>query len=201
MGGLDARRRLTWTPNLRFVLPSTQRATRAMSLPRTGDEAALRALDRQCAKPDSVASRRTVSQLAVQSLAYKESFLLSSATWGLGNLVRCALEAQVSVNTTTNDASNCLPVLLVAAGYGAVPALKALLAGGASIELTDKRGITALAAAATWTPVLLAAASRRRGERKHARLAGKYSADECSGAKARGMCACAPARLGSVPHK
>jgi hypothetical protein len=80
-----------------------------MSLPAsTGDEAAMRALDRKCAVPDSVVSKRTVRQLAAQSLPYKESFVANSSLNGLGNLVRCALEAGVSPDTTTGSQSKSL---------------------------------------------------------------------------------------------
>jgi ankyrin repeat protein len=117
----------------------------SMSLPHTGDEAALRALDRKCAVPDSVISQRTVGQLAAGSLDYQEAVLVNTCIWGLGNLVRCALEAGVSPDTSDDTST---PVLLLAAHLDAAPALKALLAGGASIELAEKTGKTALAYAA-----------------------------------------------------
>ena len=110
-----------------------------MSLPRTDDEAALRALNRKCADPKSLHAKRFLGQLSAQSLAYKTFILNSSCVWGLGNLVRCALEAQVSPETRTLD----VPVLVLAAHHGATPALKALLVGGANKEQTDNRGFTA----------------------------------------------------------
>jgi ankyrin repeat protein len=117
-----------------------------MSLPRATDEAAMRALDRKCAVPDSVASKRTVRQLAAQPLALKEVFFAKSSVAGLGNLVRSALEAGVSPDTTTSAATGSSPVLVLTAAYGATPSLKALLAGGANKEMADTRGNTAL----TW---------------------------------------------------
>jgi ankyrin repeat protein len=119
-----------------------------MSLPRGDDEAAMRALDRKCAAPDSVVSKRTVRQLSVASLEYKRVFLHNNTLDGLGNLVRCALEAGVSPDTTSGEETGCMPVLVIAAEYGATHALKALLAGGANKELADKNGCTALACAA-----------------------------------------------------
>jgi ankyrin repeat protein len=119
-----------------------------MSLPDFGNEAALRALDRKCAAPDSVVSKRTVRQLAAQPLDYNEKFLRSCTIYGLGNLVRCALEAGVSPDTTSGEEKGSAPVLVVAAHFGATPALKALLADGASKELVEKYGHTALAVSA-----------------------------------------------------
>jgi ankyrin repeat protein len=119
-----------------------------MSLPRFDDEAAMRALDRKCAAPDSVVSKRTVRQLSVASLQYKEAFLNNNTLDGLGNLVRCALEAGMSPDATSGEENGSTPVLVTAALQGTTPALKALLVGGAGIELTDKYGHTALAAAA-----------------------------------------------------
>ena len=121
-----------------------------MSLPHsTGDEAEFRALDRKCADPNSIVSKRIVRQLAAESLEYKEMILNNSCIWGLGNLVRCALEAQVSPDLMVGETRGT-PVLVLAATYGATPALKALLAGGANIELPDTHDVTALAAAAGW---------------------------------------------------
>ena len=119
-----------------------------MSLPRCNDEAALRAVDRKLSAPDSVFSKSFVAQLASQSLEYKEGFLINSVMRNLVNLVRCALEAQVSADTKTPEEKDSTLLLIVAAAIGSTPALKALLAGGASIDLADKSGCTALAAAA-----------------------------------------------------
>jgi ankyrin repeat protein len=119
-----------------------------MSLPRFDDEVVLRALDRKCAAPDSVVSKRTVRQLAAQPVDYQKVFLAIGAFWGQGNLVRCALEAGVSPDTTTDAETGSTPVLVAAAQQGATPALKALLAGGANKELADRSGNTALALAA-----------------------------------------------------
>jgi ankyrin repeat protein len=119
-----------------------------MSLPSLTKEAAFRALDRKCADPDSVASKRTVRQLAAESLDYKEVFLNNSTMWGHGNLVRCALEAGVSPDTTSEEETGSTPVLVVAAQYGATASMKALLTGGANMELADIYGSTALTMAA-----------------------------------------------------
>jgi ankyrin repeat protein len=119
-----------------------------MSLPASLDDtAALRALDRQCAVSDSVVSRRIVRQLSERPIQQREALLICSAVNGHGNLVRCALAAGVSPNTRTARASHP-PVLVVAAEYGNTPALKCLLAGGANIELADKKGHNALSWAA-----------------------------------------------------
>ena len=67
-----------------------------------------------------------------------------STLWGLGNLVRCALEAQVSPDATKPSIG---PALCLAA-LGNTSILKALLAGGANVELADNSGFTALATAA-----------------------------------------------------
>jgi ankyrin repeat protein len=119
-----------------------------MSLPQIDDKAAMRALDRKCAVPDSVVSKRTVRQLAALPLECKERFLKNFIVAGLGNLVRCALEAGVSPDTTGGEETGSLPVLLLAAQFGLTHALKALLTGGANIELANDGGFTALAVAA-----------------------------------------------------
>ena len=102
-------------------------------------------MDRKCADPNSDFSKRIVAKLDAQSLEYKTSFLFRFISRGLGNLVRCALEAQMSPNTKTESGT---PILVHAALRGAVPALKALLAGGANTGLVDNSGFTALATAA-----------------------------------------------------
>ena len=119
-----------------------------MSLPHPDDEAANRALDMKCADPNSVVSKHTVAQLAAMPLSYKQEFLYTSTFDDLGNLVRCALEAGVSANTTQVEALDFISMLGVAAAQGATRALQALLAGGAKKELADKNGLTALAIAA-----------------------------------------------------
>jgi ankyrin repeat protein len=119
-----------------------------MSLPPLADEAALRVLDRQCAVANSAVSEGIVRQLAAQPLTYKNAFLFISTLRGLGSLVRCALEAGVSPDTTSGDEKWSMPVLVLAAEHGYAPALKSLLAGGANKELADKYGNTALFKAA-----------------------------------------------------
>ena len=125
--------------------------TRAMSLPVfTSDEAALRALDPKCADPKSTVSWRIVALLAAESLAYKKDLLTRSTSLGLGNLVRCALKAHTSPDSILDAEEGNVPMLHLAVKVGATRALKALLAGGANIELTDKNRATALAEAARY---------------------------------------------------
>jgi ankyrin repeat protein len=64
--------------------------------------------------------------------------------WGMGNVVRCLLEAQVSPDIKTEEAYASAPMVCVAARAGATPSLKALLAGGANADPSDKCGINAL---------------------------------------------------------
>ena len=116
-----------------------------MSLPRTPNAAVFRALDRECA--DLNFADHIVAQLFSESLGYKNAFLTRSTFLGLGNLVRCALVAGVSPDLRTSEARS-VPLLVVASHRGATPALKALLAGGANIELADTDGATALIVAA-----------------------------------------------------
>ena len=119
-----------------------------MSLPRLDDKAALRALERKCSDPKSVVSKRIVRQLAAEPLSYKEDFMYNFTTLGLGNLVRCALEAQMSADFATEEEAGSVSMIRLAAANGSITALKALLAGGANTELADEDGVTALAAAA-----------------------------------------------------
>ena len=113
-------------------------------MPLPASEAAMRVLDPKCASPHSADSRRTVRQLSEESVAGKEWFMIASTSWDLGNLVRCALEAKISVDTKRGEDYGGAPMLVVAAHYGNVRALKALLAGGANLELADADGATAL---------------------------------------------------------
>ena len=114
-----------------------------MSLPsHTSDKAAFLALDPKCASPTSSDSKRTVAQLAEQTAAYKDQFIYAATFWDLGNLVRCALEAKISPDTKTDYEGT--PMLVAAAQHDSIHALKALLRGGANIELPDKAGSSAL---------------------------------------------------------
>ena len=70
-----------------------------MSLPRSGDRAALRTLDPKCSDPNSAVSQRTVAQLVAKSPEFKADFLIMSTFLGLGHLVRCGLVAGVSPDT------------------------------------------------------------------------------------------------------
>ena len=109
----------------------------------------MRALDRKLSVPDSVVSKRIVAQLAAETLLYKAEFLENCCVWGLGNLVRCALEAQMSPDTKAEEVNGSTPVLVAAAFFGSSRALEVLLAGGANTDLADQNGATALAAATT----------------------------------------------------
>jgi ankyrin repeat protein len=114
-----------------------------MSLPCTSDAAAMRALDKKCAKP-SVHTKRYVKLLSEAPLDYKRSFLVNSTLGGMAHLVRCALEAGTSPDTSSKPGFGEKPVLVAAAYHGATEVLKNLLAAGANTELTDRHGHTAL---------------------------------------------------------
>ena len=116
-----------------------------MSLP--VDEAGFRALEPKCASPNSLDSKRAVAQLSTLSTAQNKAFLLLSVTWGLSNLVRCALEAKISANTCSKSALK-RPVLVEAAFDGHARILKQLLDAGADHSLMDSDGFTALHSAA-----------------------------------------------------
>ena len=105
-------------------------------------DAQARALEPTLDSPASPASRRAVVQLARLPPALKEIRLMCYAQWDLGNLVRCALAAAASANARLGE--DDLPVLCFAAQYGTARALKALLTGGADVQLADKDGYTAL---------------------------------------------------------
>ena len=104
----------------------------------------MRALDPKCASSHSSVSKRVVAQLSAQSAACQASFFNNSCIWGLGNLVRCGLEAKISPDTKTGEESHAAPMIMVAVQHGNTNVLKALLLGGANKDLTDKHGSTAL---------------------------------------------------------
>ena len=112
------------------------------------NEAVLRTLEPKCSNPKSPTSKRIVVQLRTQPQMYKTIVLTLCTTLGLGNLVRCAMEAHVSPDTTTTESLGSLPMLCFAALRGNTPVLKALLRGGANVELTNQSGVAALTAAA-----------------------------------------------------
>ena len=115
-----------------------------MSLPdHAADEAAYRAQDRKCADPKSPVTKHIVSRLAAQPPEYQRKFLINSTVWGLGNLVRCALEAQLSPDTA-DESPKSSPLLYIASSRGHTRVLRVLLAGGANVELANKNGFTAL---------------------------------------------------------
>ena len=87
-------------------------------------------------------SRRAVVQRARLPPALKDNRLVGCVLGNLGNLVRCALAAGASANTSFGEDDT--PVLCLAAQYGSARSLKALLTGGADVLLADKGGNTAL---------------------------------------------------------
>jgi ankyrin repeat protein len=113
-----------------------------MPLPTVEEEAVLGALDEKCSSPHSASSKRLVQQLLSSTLEEKEHTLLTAALLDLPNLVRCALEAHTSPDTKLEYGA--IPALAVAACDGSPNALKALIAGGASLDVPDQRGHTAL---------------------------------------------------------
>ena len=104
--------------------------------------AALHEQDRKCANPASVVSRTIVDKLKALPLAERAAELAGFAFCDCPNLVRCALAAGTPVDALSGELQ--LSALCAAAQFGSERALKALLAGGASVELKDTEGFTAL---------------------------------------------------------
>ena len=109
-------------------------------------EAQVRALEPTLGSASSPASRRTVLQLARLQPAMKGNRLLCYSQWDLGNLVRCALAAGASANTSFGEDDT--PVLCHTAQEGSARSIQALLTGGADVRLAGKGGDTALHCAA-----------------------------------------------------
>jgi len=105
-------------------------------------EAQARALEPTLGNAASPASRRAVVQLARLPPLIKENRLVCYSQWDLGNLVRCALAAGASANTSFGEDDT--PVLCHTAQEGSARSIKALLTGGADVLLADKGGNTAL---------------------------------------------------------
>jgi ankyrin repeat protein len=106
-------------------------------------KAQLRAEDLKCANPASAASRNCVDKLKALPLANKAAQLAAYSGSDCPNLIRCALAAGTPVDALFGELQ--LSALCVAAHEGSERALKALLAGGASVELKHAtQGFTAL---------------------------------------------------------
>ena len=102
-----------------------------------------RAEDAKCANAASIASRNTVDRLKAMPLSDKLRCLIDFAFHDCANLIRCALAAGTPVDARCGDLK--WSALCYAAQEGSERALKALLAGGASVKLQDKvQGCTAL---------------------------------------------------------
>ena len=117
-----------------------------MPLPLCDDEAGLRALEAKCASPTSSVSKNTVALLSEQLADYGLGYLWNSVSWGLPNIVRCALEAKISANARSPSALR-RPVLIQVAISGSARILKLLLDAGADHGLVDSDGFTALISA------------------------------------------------------
>ena len=100
----------------------------------------MRTLDAKCVSLQSAASKHTVAQLSGQTPEYTTAFFLACTYWDLRHLVRCALQAEISADTETDGT----PMLAVAAQRGSSRALKALIQGGANLELMTSGGSNAL---------------------------------------------------------
>ena len=114
-----------------------------MALPTS--EPAIRALEAKCESRAAADSTRTVVQLAALPLSTRKAYLFAFEDLDLSNLIRCALEADVSADARLVEGRT--PVLVRAALHNHARALKALLAGGANHALKNDEGFTALVAA------------------------------------------------------
>jgi ankyrin repeat protein len=118
-----------------------------MNMDKEAVKAQLRAEDVKCANPASAASRNCVDKLKELPLANKAAQLAAFSGSDCPNLIRCALAAGTPVDALSGNLQ--LSALCVAAQEGSERALKALLAGGASVELKDAmQGFTPLHSAA-----------------------------------------------------
>ena len=105
--------------------------------------AALHEHDMKCANPASAASRTIVDKLKALPLAEKAVELAYFAFCDCPNLIRCALAAGTPVDALSGELQ--WSALCAAAQEGSERALKALLAGGASVKLKDAtQGFTPL---------------------------------------------------------
>jgi ankyrin repeat protein len=104
--------------------------------------AALHEQDMKCTNPASVVSRTIVDKLKALPLVDKAAQLAAFAFYDCPNLIRCALAAGTPVDALSGE-HQC-SALCAAAQEGSERALKALLAGGASVKHKDTEGDTAL---------------------------------------------------------
>jgi ankyrin repeat protein len=105
--------------------------------------AALHEQDMKCANPASVVSRTFVDMLKALPLAEMAAQLADFAFYDCPNLIRCALAAGTPVDALSGELQ--CSALCAAAQEGSERALKALLAGGASVKLKDAtQGFTPL---------------------------------------------------------
>jgi ankyrin repeat protein len=109
-------------------------------------QAEARALEPQCGNPASGASRKAVIKLKALPPAVLVERLKDYVEWDLGNLARCALSAGASADLCWGE--NNAPAIWHAALFGSKRPLKALLTGGANVELKNDRGNNALHIAA-----------------------------------------------------
>jgi hypothetical protein len=109
-------------------------------------QAEARALEPQCGNPASGASRKAVIKLKALPPAALVARLKDYVEWDLGNLARCALSAGVSADLHWGELN--APAIYHAALFGSKRVIKALLAGGANVELKADNGDSALHAAA-----------------------------------------------------
>jgi ankyrin repeat protein len=99
--------------------------------------------DLKCANPASVVSRTIVEKIKALPVADKAAELAAFAFYDCPNLIRCALAADTPVDALSGEVQ--WSALCAAAQEGSERALKALLAGGASVELkVTTNGGTAL---------------------------------------------------------
>jgi hypothetical protein len=109
-------------------------------------QAEARALEPQCGNPASGASRKAVIKLKALPPAVLVTRLKGYVEWDLGNLARCALSAGASADLRWGEYN--APAIWHASLFGSKRALKALLAGGANVELKNDNGNSALHVAA-----------------------------------------------------
>jgi ankyrin repeat protein len=108
----------------------------------------MRSRDKECRDPKSAASRRAVLKMAAKSHAERKNDLHSFAQYDCANLIRCAFAVkddegkQMSPDTCLTALS--VPLLCIAASFGASRAFKALLEAGADVSQTDAAGHTVL---------------------------------------------------------
>lgn len=103
-------------------------------------EAQVRALDARCRDAASPASRRAVRELRAMAPATQTLCAAKYALSDCENLVRCALDGGVSVESRFKG----MPLLCIASRSGALRTQRTLLAGGADANARSYLGNTAL---------------------------------------------------------